>query len=111
MESMENHNEAVDNVENPKGKKALKIISIILLALGLALQLYQLVSNITADNTRKAQIAMAQSNAVRYIRGKYGFDAETVDVPDGRYFEWYDKLLVKIKANGREFGVLSDMLK
>lgn len=117
---MENMNKSTAAAELSKGEKALKVIGIILLVLIAAWGIYRIVNHIISENTRKAQIAMAQSNAVQYIRGKYGFDAEIVDDSDDmlvkRYNFLYDSvynehMAVKMKANGKEFYVVVNRMK
>ncbi|MDE7361971.1 MAG: hypothetical protein K2N38_08575 [Oscillospiraceae bacterium] len=117
---MKNMNESAAVSEPSKGEKALKVLGIVIVVLIAAWGIYRIVNHIISENTRKALIAMAQSNAVQYFRGKYGFDAEIIDDSDdvlvkrynSIYFSVYDELMaIKMKANGKEFYVVTNRMK
>lgn len=102
-----------------KSKSKRSIFNIILLVMLILLWGYNIKMYIQAENERKAEQALfdvASANAVGYVREKYGFEPEILDVSDDDLFELYsryydDVRILKLKADGREFYVLADCLE
>lgn len=73
---------------------------------------YKIILNIKEKNEYKAQLAMATENAVRYVRGKYGFEPEFIEEVENRYDR--EKLGIMhliFQYNSKKFMVISDCLK
>lgn len=68
------------------------------------------------DNQQKARLETALTNAVGYVREKYGFEPELLDASDDMLFKHYnkpdcDERIFKMKAEGMEFYVLASCLE
>lgn len=72
---------------------------------------YKIITYIKTENENKAQLAMATENAVRYIRNKYGFEPEFIDVTESVFDrEELGIMHLNFQYNGKEFMVISDCL-
>ena len=73
---------------------------------------YKIMLTIKEKNEYKAQLAMATENAVRYIRGKYGFEPEFIDETEFSFDrEELGIMYLNFQYNGKKFRVVSDCLK
>lgn len=93
-----------------KKKIALKILSLVFLIACLAICLTSLFSKIHKKEVYKKELAEASSQAVEYIRDKYGFEPELVDMAEDDTFKRDNmnpsvESIIPMKANGREFYV------
>ncbi len=72
---------------------------------------YKIITRIKEENEYKAQLAMATENAVRYVRGKYGFEPEFIDETESVFDrEELGIMFLNFQYNGKEFMVISDCL-
>lgn len=109
----------LENAASPKKTAANNwriVLCVILSALSILWLGYRIISFIRSENERREQIATASENAVRYIRNKYGFEAEILDDPGDdkfllavRHSELY--MPFKMKSGDKEFYVAADRLK
>ncbi len=94
-----------------KEKKKLDtatIVWLVLLLLGLAFSVYVVVSKIVTKHEQEAQFEQASENAVRYVREKYGFDAEVIGTRDGwSYGDDMKNMGLKMKYGDKEFYVFA----
>lgn len=96
-----------------KKKLALTILRWVLIAAGLMCGLIGLFGRIHEKNVYKRELAEAKAQAVEYVRDKYGFEPELVDMTEDDRFAWDNKSpsvesVIMMKANGREFYVKSE---
>lgn len=95
-----------------KKKSALNILMWVLVLGGLAVGLIPLFSRLHEKEVYKKELAEASSQAVEYVRDKYGFEPELVDMAEDETFvrnNAYPSVesVIPMKANGREFYVHS----
>ncbi len=96
-----------------KEKKKLgtaKIVLLVLLLLVLACSVYFVVSKIVTKLEQKAQFDQASANAVRYVRDKYGFDAEVIgtrSIDGWSYDNDMKNMGLKMKYGDKEFYVFA----
>ncbi|MDO5558941.1 MAG: hypothetical protein Q4F95_05025 [Oscillospiraceae bacterium] len=97
-----------------KSKKYI-IISLIILTGLLVLYGFRLIDHLKIEKERKAQYAQASSNAIQYVRDKYGFEPEKIESEeeflDSPYIHNARDLTLKMWAEGREFDVSADNQK
>lgn len=91
----------------------LKIIILVILLLPLG---YKIITYIKTEKENKAYLAMATENAVRYVREKYGFEPEILDITGDQKYGYYnsprvDLMFIKMKYNDKVFYVRADKLK
>ena len=72
---------------------------------------YKIIMRVKEKNEYKAQLATATENAVRYVRGKYGFEPEFIEEME----ESFDReelgiMYLNFQYNGKKFMVMSDCL-
>lgn len=73
---------------------------------------YKIIMRIKEENKYKAQLAMATENAVRYVRGKYGFEPEFINETEFSFDrEKLGIMYLNFQYNGKKFRVVSDCLK
>lgn len=105
----------MQNEEQPK--RSHKTLRIVLGALFSAIALFCAVRpiyvRVKTEREHKAQIAMANENAVRYVCEKYGFEPEIVEKTKYDFItsEIYGSMGVRLRAEGREFNVVADTTK
>lgn len=103
------------NEEQPKKThKTLNIVlGIIMLAIAIFCALRPIFIREKTKREQAAQVAIANENAVRYVREKYGFEPEIVENTKYDFItsEIYGSMCVKLRAEGREFGVVADTTK
>lgn len=93
-----------------KKKSALTILMWVLVLGGLAVGLIPLFSRLHEKEVYKKELAEASSQAVEYVRDKYGFEPELVDMAEDETFVRNNaspsvESVIPMKANGREFYV------
>lgn len=92
-----------------KKKTAPKILWAVFVLAGLACSLIPLFDKIHKDQVYKREIAEASSQAVQYVRDKYGIEPELVDITEDTLMvenrEPSVGSVIPMKANGREFYV------
>lgn len=105
----------MQNEEQPK--RSHKTLRIVLGALFFVIALFCAVRpiyiRVKTEREHKAQIAMANENAVRYVREKYGFESEVVEKTKYDFIssDLYGVMGVRLLAEGREFNVIADTTK
>lgn len=95
-----------------KKKIALIILGWALTLGGLAISLTQFFNKVHSKQVYKDELAEASSQAVEYVRGKYGIEAELVDIEEDSWYarnnrEPSEESVIPLKANGKEFYVKS----
>lgn len=95
-----------------KKKLALTILQWTLIVIGLGCSLTSLFWKIHKKEVYKKELAEATAQAVEYVRDKYGFEPESVDMSKDNTFaienrEPSKESIVMMKANGRDFYVKS----
>lgn len=112
----------LENTASPKKTTANNIrivLCVILFALLiLCLMGYKIISYIKSENERRERIAAASENAVRYIREKYGFEAEFAEDDDDEFLSTISRDLssaayipFKMKSGDKEFYVAAYISK
>lgn len=97
-----------------KSKRSiLKIIILVMLLLPLG---YTIITYIKTEKENKAYLAMATENAVRYVREKYGFEPEILDITGDQKYGYYNNprvnlMFIKMKNNDKIFYVRADKLQ
>lgn len=91
----------------------LKIIILVILLLPLG---YTIITYIKTEKENKAYLAMATENAVRYVREKYGFEPEILDITGDKKYGYFnsprvDLVFIKMKNNDKIFYVRADKLQ
>lgn len=105
----------MQNEEQPK--RSHKTLHIVLGLLFFVIALFCVVRpiyiRVKTEREHKAQIAMANENAVRYVREKYGFESEVVEKTKHDFIssDLYGVMGVRLLAEGREFNVIADTTK
>lgn len=97
-----------------KKKIALTVLGCALTLSGLIIWLVQFFNKVHEKQVYRDELAEASSQAVEYVRAKYGIEPELVDIAEG---SWYarnnqdpsEESVIPMKANGREFYVKSQL--
>lgn len=92
------------------------ILNIIILVMFALLWGYKIIMYIKTEKENKAYLTMATENAVRYVREKYGFEPEILDITGDQKFGYYnsseiDLMFIKMKNNDKVFYVRADKLR
>lgn len=94
-------------------KKYSKTLIAIYLVIA-AILLFFLITTIIKEVDYRNKYNNVKENAVNYIRNKYGFDAEIVEVTKKDSFQWEDSneyVDVKMQYNNKDFWVFADKVK
>lgn len=95
-----------------KKKIALTILGLVFTVVGLVCSLIPFFNRIHEKEVYKKELAEAASQAVQYVRDKYGIEPELVDIPEDSWYERNNsnpsvESVIPMKANGKEFYVIS----
>lgn len=94
-----------------RSKSKGNIFWIILLAAVVLFCGYKIILNIKEKNEYKAQLAVASENSVRYIRNKYGFEAEFIKERENEFDRKnIGVMYLDFRYNSKEFMVIADCL-
>lgn len=103
------------NEERPKkSHKTLRIVlGVLFSAIAIFCALRPIYIRVKTEREQKAQIAMANENAVRYVREKYGLEPEVVEKNKYDFItsDIFGVMGVRLRAEGREFNVIADTTK
>lgn len=105
----------MQNDEQPK--KSYKTLRIVLGVLFSAITIFCAVRpiyiRVKTEREQKAQIAMANENAIRYVREKYGLEPEILEKNKYDFItaDIFGVMGVRLRAEGREFNVIAETTK